>query len=249
MRSLAYLLFIILVLPHHVYSQQMCEIKKVGFKPIKVKLIEIKEEQIAFEEDGKTVKYRYSDLEYVKMLPSDSSSLDKVLILKNKTHIRGEIIYINEGRISLEKGSRLKIVNAKDVVNIADPTLFNNEMSKSRETALYWSILYPGLGQIYTSGREWTGMAFALSFSVSALLGVYFYRQGLNYYSLYKESRYKNKDYYNKHAHSMNMAEGFTAVAIGIYVWNLFDSYINFRYRYDVEIRSNHIDLEFSYRF
>jgi hypothetical protein len=227
----------------------MCEIKKVGASPVRVKLIEIREEQIEIEENGKIVKYGYSDLEYVKMIPSNSSSLDKILILKNKTYIRGEIIYINEGIISLERSSHLKILNAKDVVNIVDPTVFKEEMSKSRETALYWSFLYPGLGQIYTSGREWAGIAFALSFSTSALMGVYFYRQGIDYYSLYKESRYKNKDYYNKHAKSMNIAEGLAAVAIGIYVWSLFDAYINFRYRYDIEARSKNLNIEFSRRY
>lgn len=249
MKFLAYLLIIILIFSHQSYSQQMCEIKKIGSTSITVKLIEIQEEQIIIEEGGKNINYRFSDLEYVKMLPSDSVSLDKVLILKNKTYIRGDIIYINEGRISLERGSHLIIVNAKDVVSIADPTLFNKEMSKSRETALYWSFLYPGLGQIYTSGREWTGLTFALGFSISALLGVYFYKQGLDNYSLYKESRYKNTDYYNQHTQSMKIAEGFIAAAIGIYAWNIFDAYINFKYRYNVEIQSKNIDLEFSYKF
>ncbi|MCP4134267.1 MAG: hypothetical protein GY754_25055 [bacterium] len=223
-------LLVFLLLPGFVYSAQLCEYTKDG-QVFRGKLVKKTMTGLVIEKDGKIKEYKFSEIRF-RIIPDP---FNKVLVSRNKTFLEGNIKYKKGGQITIEKDSRLMTINTIDVINLVDPPVFHKEMAKSDTTALCLSLLYPGLGQVYTSDREWIGVSFMAGFSLSAFLTVFCYKQTANNYSLYEESKFTNTDYFSRYNTYRVFTWVFAGLSAGIYLWNAFDAYINFNYRFEVD--------------
>lgn len=176
----------------------------------------------------------------------NDASFKRVIMTTDMEYYEGYIIYQDRNKITVQIGDGIKSIQVKQIRDIINANDFFIEKNKSAYGALWRSALYPGVGQLYTSNRMIYGVTYMAFFSLSMVSGVYFYTSGQNYYDQYKKSKYKDTASYKKYYTFTGIAYVSFFSAICIYVWNVFDAYIFFTYKYDVlnkeeekEIKSN----------
>jgi len=182
---------------------------------------------------GKNVDVSNDDIDYIKNVDKNDTKFKKTVILTNYKYYSGSILYQDREKISLQIGDDLKSIKNEDIVDIVSENDFKEEASRSRWKAVGLSSLFPGTGQFY-SNRYTVGMIYGLSFIGSSSFTAYFYVDAQKKWKDYKISNYRNMNTYKKYKQDMYMFYGGASLSGAIYLWNIIDSCIFFKYKYEV---------------
>ena len=223
-------LLLILILTSKAYSATYELIYKTG-NIEKVDIIDLGISKIKIMDKG---EIKYIDISSIKSMKRifDKANFDRVLLFKNGDCSYGNVVYINNGKISIEYDSKLEVFNLKDVSEIVTEEEFLEESTKTDTGALIRSLVFPGWGHMYTHDRSTEGLIYSSTFIVLLLSGLYSYNQSINYYDRYKDTQYRNIGYYSNSNLYLKIAIGLLGAALGVYSWAALDSYINFYPKY-----------------
>lgn len=199
------------------------------------KVVNITTEYTIVLDKGKKKKLHNSYIKKHVLVNKNDYKFKRVILLTEKNYVKGYIIYQDREKLSVTLNmdeSILFSIKFKNVLDIVNADVFDYEMSKSKYSALKYSLLLPGLGQFYTSDRIGKGIFFLSSFLILGSSGVFAYKQGKNYYDQYKQSKYKETKYYKKYKTYTYAGYGLLGATALVYVWNVLDSYFNFKHKY-----------------
>jgi hypothetical protein len=193
-----------------------------------VDVVTLNKDAIEVSKYGNKQLISLSDIDTMQRSFKENSFI-KVILLKNGNCSAGNVIYINGGKVSLEYENKLEVFNLSDVNDIISYEDFIEGVGKSAYGALGRSLLFPGLGQMYTYGRSGTGLLFSSSCILALSGGIYSYKLSKQYEERYKDSKYSaNTNFYDMYR-TYNIASiSFFSVALAIYAWSAQDAYSGF---------------------
>lgn len=199
-------------------------------------VLDVNNDSMTVIKEGGNIKIPLADIESYEIKDSNSTpiSFKKIVFMTDNNYIEGYIIYQDRKKISVQIDKDITSLEIKQIRDIISADDFYREKGKSARGAAWRSALYPGLGQLYTHDRQWFGIAYMTLFTVSLPSGIFFYMTGQDYYDRYKKSKYKETQYYKSYYRYTGLAIFCFVTAFTIYVWNIADAYLFFRYKFNV---------------
>jgi len=242
------ILLALLFLSSSLWGQEYYQIKKINQPPEIVIVKELNSVRVIVEDkDKKTIEIKMSDLEWAKEYTPNADRLyNKIILFANNKYIQGTIISQTVKKITIEiDGKDLKVFKTNTIDDIVGIEEFWRERNKTKEKAMYYSLIFPGWGQSYGNQGKLKTFLFPIAFFSLFGMGISSYAQSEKAYDEYQNSFFLNQNAYQNHVSLANRSNLLFLGAIGVWSYSVFDAYFFFSPTYTHE----RMEIKFEKKF
>lgn len=240
-------LFLIIIFNHISFAENLkiCSfyLKSSPSVQRRLPLLEMSKKEIIVFYKNNRKRIKLEDLIDLKIEIKNSNNRYPLIVTKNKNIFGGNFLYMDSKKVNIEIKKEILSIPLENIEYYIDSDLFLEDQKKTALKSMQFSLLCPGLGQIY-SNRKYKGYFLALSFSATAFSAFYCHEKYKDQKELYKESKFKKNSYYVKSKKYQTASYVFASLATFVYFFNIYDSYFNFSLQFSNK-DYNFIGIEF----